>query len=300
MWTFPPVSSLTISRVELRKARRKRVVAASAYHRAADLAAPKIRKRFLSAVDELGDYDTEELVETLNRTDIPGALRIVGIDTLPTLLVLMGNELTALTFRAVTIAVEELAGRKVTLNPTRANPRAVLWAQGYTETLVKDLGDQSREALRATITTGFTQDLPPREIARELRNVIGLTPRQAASTQKYRERLQEEGVSGIERKVERYADRQIRNRAEMIARTESIHAVSEAQRLTYEAAYEDGLLPRETGRQWLTAGEGVCPECDPMHEQRVGIDEQFVTGSGKFVNSPPVHVGCRCVVHLAV
>jgi hypothetical protein len=49
---------------------------------------------------------------------------------------------------------------------------------------------------------------------------------------------------------------------------------------------------------WITArDERVCPQCGPLHGQKVGVNQQFVTSVGQFW-TPGLHPNCRCVVRL--
>lgn len=78
-------------------------------------------------------------------------------------------------------------------------------------------------------------------------------------------------------------------RAEMIARTETMIAANQGQRMSWEQAIEEGLLPPNMQREWI-ATSGACPECEALDGVRVPLDEPYPDGS----DSPPLHPNCRC------
>ena len=77
-------------------------------------------------------------------------------------------------------------------------------------------------------------------------------------------------------------------RAEMIARTEVVRAISSSQKQT--------LI--ENGKKFwklVTANdERVCRICGPLEGQIVEIGKPFVTIKGQPISNSPVHPYCRC------
>ena len=291
MWVFPRLSLPLPVLVSIAKETSNNDKLTQALHRAADLADPKIRRRFREAADKLTDYDEQELIDALQRGDLNRALFILNIQDFPALFLTVSPEVTALAIRAVEITLANLATRRVQVDIVRVNPRAVTWARKYSSNLVVQIGEETRNALRTIVADGLQAGNNPRVIARDIRQVIGLTERQAKAVQNYRALLEAKGEKGIERKVERYAMRQLRLRAENIGRTEAIRAVSEAQQVSYETAYTEGKLPRSAKRKWISArGTRTCPLCLALNGKIVGINEPFDAG----VMTPPRHPSCRC------
>ena len=293
MWLFPPVSQASPLVVSVAKATNTTDALTRALHRASDLADAKIQRRFLEAADNLTDYDEEELIQALEHGDIHRALILLNVAQFPALFLTVAPEITALALRGVEITLAHLALRHVQVNIFRVNPRAVTWARNYSSNLVVQIGDETRSALRTTIAEGLQAGNNPRVIARDVRQMIGLTNNQARSVQNYRAMLERRKEKGAERKAQRYADKKLRERAENIARTEAIRAVSEAQRVSYEVAYNEGKLPRSTKRKWIaTQGERTCPLCLALNGTIVGVSEPFAPG----IMTPPRHPSCRCSV----
>ena len=76
-----------------------------------------------------------------------------------------------------------------------------------------------------------------------------------------------------------------RQRAKLIAQTETTRAYAEAERRTYQS------IDEVSGLEWRTArDERVCPTCGMLHGRRVPKNSDF---DGYF---PPAHPGCRCWV----
>lgn len=117
--------------------------------------------------------------------------------------------------------------------------------------LLKGVTDQMASQLNVQLADGIAHGRSPIEVARQMSNTIGTI---------------------------------CRTRAELIARTEIIHAHAEGQLDAF-----DRLGIEEIGVQveWLAAGDGkVCPRCADMHGKTFTTDE----ARGLI----PRHPGCRC------
>lgn len=141
---------------------------------------------------------------------------------------------------------------------------------------------EQRDATRLAIVDGMSRGLNPRDQARLFRESIGLTSRQqqavvnyrslletnssASLTRRLRDRRYDRSVmravetgkpltpETIDRMVQRYNDRYIKYRSEVIARTESLSSVHQGNHRMYEQAFEEGVLdPEKTIRKWHTA-----------------------------------------------
>lgn len=83
----------------------------------------------------------------------------------------------------------------------------------------------------------------------------------------------------------------VKNRAEMIARTESLKASNAAQMKVYEA---NGI---RYGVWFATADERTCPYCAPLMGNIYRLTDLYVNDSrGWTFQIPPAHVRCRCKV----
>lgn len=70
------------------------------------------------------------------------------------------------------------------------NPRLIGWLQTYSLGLIRDIDDKTREAIRNAAIDGMRAGKSPIDTARQIREVVGLTPRQAAAVANYRKELE--------------------------------------------------------------------------------------------------------------
>lgn len=70
------------------------------------------------------------------------------------------------------------------------NPSLITWLQTYSLDLIRGIDNTTREAIRSAAIDGMTAGAGPIDTARQIRQVIGLTPRQAASVANYRKELE--------------------------------------------------------------------------------------------------------------
>lgn len=173
------------------------------------------------------------------------------------------------------------------------NPLAVDAAGRYTAHLVTEINAETRAAIQGVILRGFEEGLHPYSQARLLRSVIGLTSSQAQAAQTFRQAQLDAGTdpSRADELYTKYSGQLLRQRANLIARTETIRASAIGQRGLWNAAVANGYLdPAATIKVWSAANdERVCSICDDLDQQESTIDG----GYGE-VDAPPAHPGCRC------
>lgn len=201
-----------------------------------------------------------------------------------------------------TLASEELAAAGITLAFDVANTYAVAWAEQHAAELVQQVSAGQRETIRQIVEDGIANRDSPADIAREVRQVIGLTDRQAAAVSNYRRSLIADGRSAadVEELTGQYAARTLRNRGETIARTESLGAANNGQRLLWEAGVRGGLLGADVQREWITAEDDRVEHlCAQMDRVKAKIGEPFHTPKGD-LQAPPLHPRCRCAVVIAL
>jgi HK97 family phage portal protein len=140
--------------------------------------------------------------------------------------------------------------------------------------LIIQIDDTTRSALMASLSEGYDKGESVDELAKRVESVYGL------------------------------ADS---NRAEMIARTESIRASNAA---TVEAYRQSGVV---TAKEWLTERDNrTCPFCLKLDGKAIGLSTNFFNKGDTFkatdengkevelkidltnVGEPPVHPDCRC------
>lgn len=160
---------------------------------------------------------------------------------------------------------------------------------------VTEIGKETRKAIQNLVERGFNERTDPIQLARELEDIVGLTTPAANAVANYRDSLEgiETDSNRIDALVGKYADRKLRERGELISRTEVMSALNAGTNLAWKQAVEDGELPEEVVKVWIvTKDELLCPICGPMDGVEVSIDDDFPE------EGPPAHPNCRCTIGL--
>lgn len=222
--------------------------------------------------------------------------------------------------------------QEFTFDFDRVNDGAVNAMQQNKLRLVRGFTDTQRKATQQALLAGIEAGDNPREVARKIKNSIGLTPHQEQWIRNYEAELRggnraalerqlrdkrfdrtiaraiEEGKplsdSQIEKMVARYRAGALRYRAETIARTEALRSVHEGSAEMYRQAVEDGTLQADQlTREWNTKiDERRRPSHAKMHGQKRIVGEMFESGAGHRTLNPGAFgvasedIDCRCVV----
>lgn len=176
------------------------------------------------------------------------------------------------------------------------------WVQQHIGVQIRNITETTMQTVRQTLQEGWREGLHPRVLARQLRGNIGLTPRQASAIEKQAAKWTEQGMPAraVQKGVRQLQERAIRQRAETIARTETLAysnygSHSAIQQYVRRGIVDEGVLVR----QWLpTTDAKACPEClsiPGMNPHGVGLHEEFQTPFGPLL-LPPAHPACRCAV----
>lgn len=239
---------------------------------------------------------------------------------------------------ATTRGVQAVTGFEVAFN--RENVRAVDAMSRNELRLVREFSRSQRDATRAALTEGIRLGENPIQQARRFRDAIGLTERQERAVQNY-ERMLREGdpqagtrrlrdrrfdstlgratrrtdpvplsEQQVNRMTERYRERFVRHRSEVIGRTEALRSVHEGHEEALDQAEEEGAVRRdEIEETWDTSvDERVRGSHVVMHGQvrtrrQIQEGERFVSGLGNQLaypgdsNAPGEDtIQCRCAL----
>lgn len=88
---------------------------------------------------------------------------------------------------------------------------------------------------------------------------------------------------------------------ETFARFVSMSAIHDRNEDSWRDAIRQGLImASEVRRFWIPVKDGSdcarCARIEGLNSKGVGLDEQFVTGEGERIHSPPLCPRCRCTV----
>ncbi len=150
------------------------------------------------------------------------------------------------------------------------------------------------------ILLGQSNRMASRDIAKQVRPLIGLNERQAAANLNYREKVynkyREQGMGEVKARERadkaaiKYAGKQHRFRAETIVHTELAFAYNRGAHMGVGQAIAEGYMGR-CAMKWSTAGTNrVCSRCLALKDTIVGYTDE----SG--VTLPPLHPRCRCAI----
>jgi SPP1 gp7 family putative phage head morphogenesis protein len=264
-----------------------------------DLSVGAVDLRVLSQA--LGQATTDEAVESAVlalRLDYAKRKTVEAVRPLLIRAFLVGVEIGASPLRALGITIERSVKQlRFEIDLSAVNAEAVDWADKHAASLVVAPADV-RSAIRDLVVISQRGDLTPIQLARQIREFVGLDIRRANAVARFAERLSLEGVFSDEltRRVARYAWAQRRSRAMTIARTEAISALGAGQQEIWSQAVSQGALsPQTMGKTWITTPDDLlCKTCEGLDGVVVGIDEEFPIGKSQ----PPAHPNCRCATGL--
>lgn len=298
-------------------------------HRVADRMEPATRAAFLRAVERT-EIDESALRSALRRQDISGVVQALGISSMARRLqigVEQGLRRTVIgTGEAVAAEFADELAIDFAFDVT--NPNAVMAARQQTATLVKQVGDETRLGIRRITADMFTEGVPPRKAAREIRTIVGLRESHARAVLNFRRQIEEGNLAAVDRRLDAATKQRIRsairrgevsesfiddvaetyrksllNRRSLdIARTESMRAAHLGQQETWRQAVSEGHLDTDRTRRVvivtpddrLRESHAAVPGMNP---DGVGLEEPFDTPFGRLMY-PPWEPNCRCSVAL--
>jgi hypothetical protein len=214
------------------------------------------------------------------------------------------------------------------------DPFVIAHARRLAGNLVSAVAATSRTAIRTAVTRSVSAELTRPQLRALVRDVVGLTPRQARAVTNYTLSLHrlaagdttraaiesrftltprlpaEPTRDQIRRLTDAYAQRQLRWRARNIERTELIRASNAGRVAGWEQAVRDGLIPATSKKVWVTVpDERRCDRCAPMDGQTISLiggefrsEVRALPGQDPtpivpvLAAYPPIHPSCRCTV----
>lgn len=272
-------------------------------HDIADAAAPGIRDAFLKAVEKVrGTAAEADLIRAIETGSPDRVMQALGLDqALRDALAGEFQQQLQDEFLAAGRAAPNAIGASMSFNLT--NPASISFLRSYEFGLISQVTQETVDAIREVLVDAFSNGGHPYSQARRIRDLIGLTARQAQAAENYYAQLLSEDRAGdqVERMAARYRQRLLNDHAENIARTETLRAANAGLHSATLQAADQGLLDRTTTRQWLvTLDDRLCPFCaviPALNPNGVALNGFFATPFGP-VLYPPLHPQCRCTTTL--
>lgn len=164
------------------------------------------------------------------------------------------------------------------------NPRAIEWARNRSSNLITEIGSSTRETVREIITSGLRDGRAPRVIAKEIGSYVGLRSDQLETLRKF------EAGGATESQVTRRAKQLIKQRGELIARSETLRASNHGLREMWYQAVDNDLLPADVQREWIaTSDDRTRDEHAEIDGEQIGLNDSFSIGE-----EPGESPNCRC------
>jgi SPP1 gp7 family putative phage head morphogenesis protein len=208
------------------------------------------------------------------------------------------------------------------------HPDALANANAHAARYVTRTAAETRAAMRAIVSRSIDDGIAPRDVANQIRGtllsassgsrmvrtVAGLTRPHALAVDNFRrslqrlvdpqtnlkrfgpknrgraQRLRRGGQAAVDRKVQRYADRLLRVRADNIARTEIMGSLNAGALEAGRQAQARGVLQNPIKKWFVAVDDRLCPICRPLSGEIRTLDEPFSIG----LQYPPAHPSCRC------
>lgn len=182
-------------------------------------------------------------------------------------------------------------------------PEASRWAAKEAGGLIVEIIEDQRTAVKDYVSRAALGEFTPQQVARGLRDTIGLTNQQAGWVENFRQRqmterlaagrTMEQAFADTERATQRYHDRIHKYRTETIARTEILRASNEGRKEAWQQGVEEGFIDPSWVKRWSTEQDArTCDECGPLDGETAPVLGDFPWGD------PPLHPNCRCTLLL--
>lgn len=177
--------------------------------------------------------------------------------------------------------------------PARFDARDPLLQLSVDQAGGRDIGmidAATREAVRLTVQDAHRSNWQPHVFAPQLHAMIGLTPQQAKAVVNLTNAQLADGVKPevVAARAERYAARLLKQRATLIARTESVRAANLGRLAAFQQAAANGLVPRDSAfLEWSSVQTDPAEICFQLNGKRVPLEESSFNGL-----LPPVHPNC--------
>lgn len=152
---------------------------------------------------------------------------------------------------------------------------------------------QAQEYLSATLPPLSTQDKIQR-----LKDVRYLDIPNAVRLEKYRQRLLLDQVPGpiVQREVAKLRDQMIQIRGNLLATTETTRVVNAA---VMQLAWNNASI-LDPKVEWVARKDRRTEkECLALDGERISVGDTFFLLSGRPIEHPPAHPGCRCFLSIA-
>lgn len=159
--------------------------------------------------------------------------------------------------------------------------------------MVREVSNETRRAISNVIARAYRDGQHPYVIAPQIRQMVGLTSRQAQAVYNYRASLVKKGLRPevVAARTDRYSERMLNRRAQTIARTETAKAATAGRIEGWRQAASHGLFDYATAEmEWSAVQDDPKEICYQLNGSRVPLGSTWPGG----LLPGDAHPLCRC------
>jgi hypothetical protein len=152
---------------------------------------PKLAKAILAAFDKQGEkLKADDIVKALERGDINAVLKLIDEQAFDVGMGPARDHMHEAVKAGGAISAKALVLGGVEFHFDTLNPKLVSWLQNYELNLIKQINTSTKEAIRDKLLTGMTAGTNPKQVATQIKQVVGLTPKMAKAVENFRSELE--------------------------------------------------------------------------------------------------------------
>lgn len=156
---------------------------------------PDIAAAILKALnDQKEGVSLDAIAEALEQGNVQKVLDLLSIDEFKVAAGDFGHSLANAAWKGGALAATQIgemqAIKEVRFGFEQLNPTLVNWLQTYQLGLIRQINDGTREGIRQALADNMIKGANPRDAARDVRQVIGLTNKQAQAVLNFRKELE--------------------------------------------------------------------------------------------------------------
>lgn len=253
----------------------------------------RLSSEFMEAVEKLSDavYSEQILAKLASRVNADDIAASIEFDYNPE------PHLKKLFTVSVNLKNREFAQLGGMTSYKYIDPLAQEWLKNWAAAEVTQISETTREAIAEIIRRGYADGKTYHEIARALRQQVGLTSRHVEFMRKTAENMMKKGFSQneIDQYLYKYSQRAVRERARFIAINEISEATTHATYWSTKTAVSRRILSpeRHIAFRIITKDDRVCPICLGLEGETRRLPDGTYASTGMSVAK--VHPACRCV-----
>lgn len=297
---------------------------------------PRFRKAFETGIRSLRDgFSLAEIERALNSGDLAQATNLINEAIVATAFIEFNREIQNAVQAGGDIAARWARADRIVFDLSVTESNTARFISSYQADKIREIAAQTQMNIGEIVRGGVNAGRNPRDIARTVRDSIGLTAKQEAAVENFERLLRENKREALSRALrdkrfdrsilsaindqrdipedlmqkmkQRYRERFIRHRSETIARTEAIRLVSTGNQHFWEQAVSNGVVEeKRLKRRWLPTQDGRTREnhmaIPRMNPDGVGLNEPFKSPAGPIrypgdpAQSASMSANCRCAI----